>query len=207
MIVNFNFDSISSESWLAIVMVVFTLFFMFFNLYNTLKVSKHKIEGKRITKFIKFIKDKNNKKNVLYTENIILYMYGIYIPYKIVKILIKLENPTGCILNYINSSEFLKLEDKKLVFADRFYLGSRNWRKAYKAFHLLFTIISFILVFIFSASIIATDKTASESIILIIIYILPLTFGFFLFPRSIIKLDRAEELVKAFEKDNKTLEK
>lgn len=181
-----------------IIFIFLSCIFIFYKLFNERNIFIHKIKDKKIKKFINFLKNKKNFKNKLYSENIFLYMFDYYISYEVLIRLVKLENPTGAILRYINSGVFLTFIDNKLVFKNK-YLNKKNMRQFYFILNFILGITFFIIAFLIFSYIITIYK--DEKLMTVIIYSLyTLIFfsGFILSIRNSIKVKDAENIFYEF---------
>ncbi|MGB7404025.1 MAG: hypothetical protein WA916_15730 [Arcobacter sp.] len=134
---------------LSIIIIIFTFLFGFYKLYFREKVFKHGIQNKRYKEFVKFIVKKKNIKNKAYTEQLILYMYNYFIPYRVIKILLNLESPIGAILEYKNLNRFFYFKSEKLCFKRKYETARK--RNIYYYFFFIIGILLFIFAFILFA--------------------------------------------------------
>jgi hypothetical protein len=164
---------------------------------------RHKVNDRKLIKFVEFVKNKKNLKNNLAVENMFFHRFNYYIPYNILNKLLKYENPTGLILNYIDSSKFLMFHGKELVFREFYFLKSHNRRKIFFSLKFSIGVISLVIAFfslLFFGIELQSDETKMDSAVYFLMYTLVFFYGFILATQDSIRLKIAMDLVEDLKK-------
>ncbi|WP_428024736.1 hypothetical protein [Arcobacter sp.] len=187
-----------------IILFIVIFIFSMYKIFMKERVFRTNVNHKKIKEFVKFFNNKKNLKKRVSLENIVIYRFNFYIEYKILKKLIKLENPTGSMYQYIDTFNFLSFNDKKLHFRNKYFLITKRRRKYYCFLIFLFSIVSIVISFfsfIYCLAIFSQNSYELSVVVISFLYGVVFLFGSILSVKDIKRVKDAEKLVKNFNKE------